>query len=191
MTKIWLGSDQEYWATRHCASENQGPYLNGKTSYCQISWSLEAARLDVIMIISLWNLKGISAIILRSCGKTSAHWVNGGPVYMRGGHRYQTIQWCRINVKTFQITNMYTVCLTAYLGAKPNKTPKLCITDTCWGGVGVGHRWPVDSPHTKSQLCGKRFHVMTSSCTDGATNELLRSYICHIFELKSVFPNRI
>ena len=33
--------------------------LNGKTPYRQISQSLEAARLDVIMIISLWNLTGI------------------------------------------------------------------------------------------------------------------------------------
>ena len=33
---------------------------HGKTSYCQISWSLGAARLDVILIISLWNLTDIS-----------------------------------------------------------------------------------------------------------------------------------
>ena len=56
--------------------------LSDKTSYRQISWSLEAARLDVIMIISLWNLAGISAAAKRSetfkhescgfqaCGKT-------------------------------------------------------------------------------------------------------------------------
>ena len=37
--------------------ETQGLYsLSGKTSYCQISWSLEAARLDVMIIVSLWNL---------------------------------------------------------------------------------------------------------------------------------------
>ena len=29
--------------------------LSGKTSYRQISWSLEAVRLGVIMIVSLWN----------------------------------------------------------------------------------------------------------------------------------------
>ena len=28
--------------------------LSGKTSYRQISWSLEAARLDVAMVVSLW-----------------------------------------------------------------------------------------------------------------------------------------
>ena len=40
----------------------QGLYsLSGKTSYRQISWSLEAASLCVIMIVSRWNLTGISA----------------------------------------------------------------------------------------------------------------------------------
>ena len=34
----------------------QGLYsLSDKTSYRQVSWSLEAARLDFIMIVSLWN----------------------------------------------------------------------------------------------------------------------------------------
>ena len=46
----------------------QGLYsLSGKTSYRQISWSLEAARLDVTMIVSLWNLTGISAAVLPRC----------------------------------------------------------------------------------------------------------------------------
>ena len=35
--------------------------LSGKTSYRQISWYLEAARLGVIMFVSLCNLNGISA----------------------------------------------------------------------------------------------------------------------------------
>ena len=38
--------------------------FSGKTSYGQISWSLEAPRLVDIMIISLWNLTGISAAVL-------------------------------------------------------------------------------------------------------------------------------
>ena len=43
----------------------QGIYSpSGKTSYRQISWKLEAARLHVIMIVSLWNLTGISAALL-------------------------------------------------------------------------------------------------------------------------------
>ena len=41
--------------------------LSRKTSYRQISWSLEAVRLDVIMIASLWNLTGISAALLPRC----------------------------------------------------------------------------------------------------------------------------
>ena len=82
----------------------QGLYsLSGKTSYRQISRSLEAARLGVIMIVSFWNLTGISAALLprwlsnfraigkvltrisrfrdftRSCGKTSYRLVNRGP----------------------------------------------------------------------------------------------------------------
>ena len=35
--------------------------LSGKTSYRQMSWSLEATRLDVIMIVSLWDFTCISA----------------------------------------------------------------------------------------------------------------------------------
>ena len=83
---------------------HQGLYsLSGKTSYHQISWSLEAARLGVVMIASLWNLTGILAALVprcllnfrairkirtrisrhwdftRSCGKTSYPLVNRGP----------------------------------------------------------------------------------------------------------------
>ena len=47
---------------------NQGLYwLSGKTSYRQISWSLEAARLGAIMIASFWHLIGISATPLPKC----------------------------------------------------------------------------------------------------------------------------
>ena len=46
----------------------QGLYsLRGKTCCCKISWSLEAARLNVMMIVSLWNLTGISAVLLPKC----------------------------------------------------------------------------------------------------------------------------
>ena len=37
------------------------------TSYHQISRSLKAARLDVIIIVSLWNLTGISVALLSTC----------------------------------------------------------------------------------------------------------------------------
>ena len=76
----------------------QGLYsLSVKTSYRHISWSLEAARLDVIMVVSLWHLTDISAALLpmclshpdplvslpqdftRSCGKASVRSVNRGP----------------------------------------------------------------------------------------------------------------
>ena len=51
-----------------CYIPIQGIYsLSGRTSYRKISWSLEAARLGVIMIPSLWDLTGISAALLPRC----------------------------------------------------------------------------------------------------------------------------
>ena len=41
--------------------------LSGKTSYRQISWSLAAARLDFMIILSLWNWTGISAALMPRC----------------------------------------------------------------------------------------------------------------------------
>ena len=41
--------------------------LSGKTYHRQISWSLEAVRMDVIMVVSLWNVTGISAALLPRC----------------------------------------------------------------------------------------------------------------------------
>ena len=40
------------------------------TGLCEgnsLAWSLEAARWDIIMIVSLWNLTGISAALLPKC----------------------------------------------------------------------------------------------------------------------------
>ena len=49
----WLGANLES-ALNYV--DTQGLYsLSGKTSYRQISWSLEAARLGVIIIAPLWN----------------------------------------------------------------------------------------------------------------------------------------
>ena len=50
------------------AYQFQGLYsLSGKTSYRQISRSLETARLDATTIVSLWHLTGISAAVLPRC----------------------------------------------------------------------------------------------------------------------------
>ena len=85
--------------------------LNGKTSYRQIWWCLAAARLDVMMIVSLWSLAAallsrylshLEAIrkvqprisqlrdFSRCCGKTSVRLVNRGP----GDHLW--ILWRRM-----------------------------------------------------------------------------------------------
>ena len=79
----------------HCDTFNsQGLYsLSGRTSYRWISWSLEAARLDVVMIGSLWNrvpvkfqsdwkIKTLISWLrhfTRSYGKTSIRLMNIGP----------------------------------------------------------------------------------------------------------------
>ena len=42
-------------------------WLSGKTSYCKISRSLEAARFGFKLFQSLWNLAGTSAALLPRC----------------------------------------------------------------------------------------------------------------------------
>ena len=88
---------------------------NGWTSYRKISRSREAARLDVIMIVSLWNLTGISAAMLsmylsnfraivkiwtriarlrdftRSCGKTSIRLMYRGPAGSTNALQMRTV----------------------------------------------------------------------------------------------------
>ena len=47
---------------------DQGPVsISDKTSYRKISWNLEAARLVVKIIASLWNMTGASAAVLPRC----------------------------------------------------------------------------------------------------------------------------
>ena len=41
--------------------------ISEKTSYCKISWSLEAARFVFRIVRSLWNLTGTSAAVLPMC----------------------------------------------------------------------------------------------------------------------------
>ena len=55
----------ELRAKNRCWNGPLGHYsLSKKTSYHRISWCLDATRLVVIIIISLWNLTGISAALL-------------------------------------------------------------------------------------------------------------------------------
>ena len=57
---IWSWSDAIY-PDRHPVS------ISEKTSYRQISWSLEAARFVFRIVWSLWNLTGTSAALLPMC----------------------------------------------------------------------------------------------------------------------------
>ena len=83
--------------------------LSGKTSYRQIVWSLEDARLGVIMILSLWNSASaevpvkfqsdwkslipnlVARDFTKSCGKTSVRLVNKRP---GGKMSYRTLNRC-------------------------------------------------------------------------------------------------
>ena len=63
-----IGSAWQAELLLECHHHTQGLYsLSRRTSYPKISWSLEAARLDVIMMVSLWNLTGTSAAALPRC----------------------------------------------------------------------------------------------------------------------------
>ena len=65
---VSLGLDELMLVWFISQKETVGHYsLSGKTFYRQISWwSLEAARLD-IMIVPLWNLTSITAALLLMC----------------------------------------------------------------------------------------------------------------------------
>ena len=115
--------------------KTQGLYsLSGKTSYHQISRSLESAWFDVIIIVSLWNLTGISAALLprclsnrraigkiltriswlrdftRSCGKTSVRLVNRGPgvfEHMQLDKSYPWLIYVNADVDNKLTTNIF------------------------------------------------------------------------------------
>ena len=110
------------WTNRHIVHAHSGLYsLSGRTSYRKISWSLDVARLDVITIVWLWNLTGISASLLtkclsnfkaigkvwtrisplrdftRFCGKTSVNW---GPAALLHCHNASMCATCSTSVHT-------------------------------------------------------------------------------------------
>ena len=110
---------------------SQGLYsLSGKTSYRQILKSLEATRLDVIMIVLLWNLTSPCQIserlekfkpkshgfrgFARSCGKTSYRLVNKGP----GNNELRVAeasQWVIMIVLLWNLTSISAAVLPRYL----------------------------------------------------------------------------
>ena len=71
----------------------QGLYsLSRWMTYCKISWSLESTRLDVIMIVSLWNLTGSTAA--EGPVKFQSDWKNVMP-------NLEVLKLCEIWLKTF------------------------------------------------------------------------------------------
>ena len=62
--------DAPWWWGIECplSTHSQGLYsLSGKSSYHQISWSLEDATLEVVIIVLLWIVTGTSAALLPTC----------------------------------------------------------------------------------------------------------------------------
>ena len=53
--------------------------LSGKTSYCQISWSLGAAGLDIMLIVSLSNLTVTLVALLAKCLSNSERMAKSKP----------------------------------------------------------------------------------------------------------------
>ena len=114
----------EIWPQRQTAQ-----VIVREMPYRQISWNLEAARLNVIMVESLWNSTGFSASLLprclsnfratgrvwslisrlrdftRSCGKTSVHLMNRRPAVALGWPPHPPIkdQRCK-NVEYHDVT---------------------------------------------------------------------------------------
>ena len=61
---VWLEQNETGFRNRIWIRENMKPLqvlcsLSGRTSYRKISWIIEAARLGVMMIVSLWHLTDI------------------------------------------------------------------------------------------------------------------------------------
>ena len=84
-----------------------------------------------------------------------------------------------------QITTLTIVYSTVYSGGDQRKYRSSARLAFFRGN----HRWPVNSPHTKGQLRGKRFHLMTSSWYKGIS-ELGdgRSIYRHISEIVIEIP---
>ena len=124
----WRALHGRTWSYDHTNPIQGLCSLSGKTSCRQIPWNLEAARLDVRIITSHWNLTGISTALLprwlsnfsaignvktrisrlrdftRSCGKTSVRLVNRGPwwysifIYIVKSYHMNWLTICLYNI---------------------------------------------------------------------------------------------
>ena len=91
---VSLGLDELMLVWFISQKETVGHYsLSGKTFYRQISCSLEAARLD-IMIVPLWNLTSITAALLLMCLSNPSERLEKSQPESGGGGRY----WKSLNL---------------------------------------------------------------------------------------------
>ena len=75
--------------------------LRGKTSYRKISWSLKAARLDVIMIVSFWKFPGISPRCLSNFRAIVGRGPEGSTMHPPP-HPYKTMFFWTLRVSTIR-----------------------------------------------------------------------------------------
>ena len=67
--------------------------LSGKTSYRQISRSLEAARFNIILIVSLWNSTGISTALLSNSERLKKHKAESRGFENSWNHAIRRLLW--------------------------------------------------------------------------------------------------
>ena len=72
---------------------------------------------------------------------------------------FHYMQWGHMSVSAFQTTGISTDCLTVCSGLEQrNNMQKIRVIGPLWG-ESTSYWW---IPITKGQLCGRRFHTMTS-----------------------------
>ena len=127
-----------------------------KVSHRQISWSPKAARLVVIMIVSLQKCD-------RHFGSTASSIATFmfalDPALLKRLLHYNDVI---MSAMAFQITSLTIVYSDVYSGADQRKHQ----SSASLVFVREIHRWPVNSPH-KRPVTRKCFYLMTSSWLEG------------------------
>ena len=117
-----VGNQNRFWTGHQiillCSpSPLSGVYSRSdKTSYHQIWWSPEDARLDVRMLISLWNMTGILAALLSMC-----LWI------------ISTLRWRHNDQAGVSNHQPHGCLLNRLFRRKSKKTSKLRVTGLCAG----------------------------------------------------------
>ena len=148
--------------------------ISGMTYYRQISWSLEAARFDIVMIVSLWNFTDISAALyFRAIGKVliqiprlrdfTRSWrvqKSSTPTDFRAGHirvHLQAVElsnqpWSCLQIITFSNDKMSYITQRTFFNiraagrrARSARRPAVQNVSVIAQGHGGGHASPIEA----------------------------------------------